>query len=202
MTDPLLFAREYPWTDWSRNLVSWAEQQLASDTVRQHSLTKESENHRIHYSCPAEQLPSWIQSGLPQNVSIAYLNIFSTRAGSLGRIHRDINYRSAAFNIPIGLPAGSQQWYLRPFQEHTVYLGGRRDLPLIFTEEELDPALFGSFEPDYSLCVRQPTLVNLDYWHRTNALDCTEPRWVVSLRFRPDPSYASLRVLFDQGYRT
>jgi hypothetical protein len=107
-----------------------------------------------------------------------------------------------AFNIPIGQPGGSQEWYHRPFQEHTVYLGGRQDRPLIFTQEELDPELYGSFTPDFSLCVQQPTLVNLDPWHRTNALNCSEDRWVVSLRFAPNPSYASLKPLFDQLYRT
>lgn len=154
----------------------------------------------------AEEVASRIQDGhsiifrevspsltAPAGLSIELVQIFASTPGSIGRLHRDGLDRKAALNIPLsGCSKGCVEWLLNPaFKDEELKTVNNEYTKIRITTSEAGYKRH-NLEFQESFVLNQPAIIDTDVWHRVNNSDNLDYRFVLSVRFKNNPSFEHL----------
>ena len=158
--------------------------------------------HAILYKFSGERIPDWIRNSIPYKVQ--FVHIFSIGPRSVGIIHKDGVDKQCAFNIPIAnTDNSSMDWFdpdeysdlLISVDNYTTETGKVR-----VTKEQLLIGKEVETTPYFSKTIDCPSLVNINEFHRIDNRKSDQFRWVLSLRFLGNPSFADVEKVFDKKF--
>jgi hypothetical protein len=177
--------------DWTDALHKCAEfgNQFVDDQACYENSIKIKDTHTIIKRLAGSEIPTWIRNCF--NVEIQVLQIFAINPRSVGLIHKDGVNRCCALNIPIkNCDQGYMQWF-EP-SAFTEFFIGNDYTTIRITNEEIDKGEKIDIPPLHSTQLTKPSIVNTDVWHRVDNRDSDNYRWMLSLRFKNNPSFESL----------
>lgn len=176
------------WSPLFERLVDFASDFIDSGVVNALAKTY-NEGHVIQTRFLHSYLPEDLQNFF--GLQVEHLQIFGAQPGALGRYHKDGLDRKAALNVPLrGGNKGKVDWTSYPLEEVKVANDYTRirvnTLEDRRSDFRLDSDILDSLE------LTQPAVLNTDEWHRVDARDCTEYRFVASVRFLGNPSFTEI----------
>ena len=176
------------WTDTLRNCSNFGSQFVDDQKCYENSI-KIKDTHTIIKRVAGTEIPTWIRDCF--NFEIQVLQVFAINPKSVGLIHKDGINRCCAFNIPIkNCDQGYMQWF-EPTAFSEFFIGN--DYTTIrITNEEINKGEKIDIPPLHSTLLTSPAIVNTDVWHRVDNRSSDNARWMLSLRFKDNPSFDTL----------
>lgn len=181
--------RKYDWNDFYYELQEYGRS-FVNDERANLQAVNSLDTHLVFDRVQGQYLPAFIQRNLGW-LPIQHLQIFCIIADTLGRIHMDGYDRKCALNIPIRDCGKSiMEWYDSPFTVH-VHTDNRTVVRVISQETDYErwptPGVVRTV-------IERPTLVNTDVWHRIDNRDNPNHRYVLSLRFKDNPTFEDVHA--------
>jgi hypothetical protein len=180
--------------NWSDNFYQCAEfgKQFVDDQKCYENSLKIKDTHTIIKRLTGSEVPNFIRSYFA--VEIQLLQIFAITPRSVGLIHKDGVDRQCAINIPIkNCNFGVMEWF-SPSAFSDFFVGN--DYTTIrITNEELKKNTKIDIPAIHSTVVDVPSLVNTDVWHRIDNRTNDNSRWMLSIRFKNNPTFSSMTEL-------
>ena len=177
--------KTFEWTDTLRKCAEFGNQFVDDQLCYENSI-KIKDSHTIIKRLTGSDIPTWIRDYF--NCEIQVLQIFAINPKSVGLIHKDGIDRACAFNIPIkNCHQGFMQWFEpNAFSEFFI---GNDYTTIRITNEEINKGEKIDIPPLHSTLLTLPSVVNTDMWHRVDNRDNNNARWVLSIRFKHNPSF-------------
>jgi hypothetical protein len=156
------------------------------------------DTHTIIHRLIKDEIPEWIRQGIPEDIIV--LQIFAIEPNTVGLIHKDGVDRLCAFNIPIlNCETGSMDWFSN--SDFSVYSVENNYTTIRVTNEQIKNGKSNETVPIFSTLVTEPALVNTDTWHRVDNRGVKSFRWMLSLRFKNNPSFDLLQEKFNNAFK-
>jgi len=156
------------------------------------------DTHTIIHRLIKDEIPEWIRQGIPEDIIV--LQIFAIEPNTVGLIHKDGVDRLCAFNIPIlNCETGSMDWFSN--SDFSVYSVENNYTTIRVTNEQIKNGKSNETVPIFSTLVTEPALVNTDTWHRVDNRGVKSFRWMLSLRFKDNPSFDLLQEKFNNAFK-
>lgn len=174
------FIHQVAWSDEYRAMAEFGRARL--DEERAVSLASRSgDPHMILFRCTGKEAPEFQRHF---NEEIEFVQVFSILPNSIGGIHKDGLNRQCAFNVPIqNCDNGLMQWFEEGL-EHRTY-------DTAYTKVRIALNTDGAV-PVFSTIVDTPAMVNTNVWHRMNNAEGSGFRYMLSLRFTRNPTFAAM----------
>lgn len=184
------------WNDWFRELQQYgllfeddeAASIAASATPDTHIVFKRRTGNEIH---------DWIKAGT--RFEIEHIQVFCILKDSCGMIHVDGIDRKCALNIPLrDCHLGVMEWYPNSGLTAKVYRGPNT----ISTVAKEELALYPGRWPHHgesSTVVNRPAVVRTNVWHRVDNRGNPQHRYMLSLRFKSNPTFEELVSSLTNG---
>jgi len=156
------------------------------------------DTHTIIHRLIKDEIPEWIRQGIPEEIIV--LQIFAIEPNTVGLIHKDGVDRLCAFNVPIlNCETGSMDWFSN--SDFSVYSVENNYTTIRVTNEQIQNGKSNETVPIFSTLVTEPALVNTDTWHRVDNRGVQSFRWMLSLRFKINPSFDLLQEKFNNAFK-
>lgn len=189
----MVFYKELKWSPLFLSLVEFAKQYISDDASRAASEIL-NDGHNTLMDVPRAKFK--VAAFLP--IPVEAMLVLSSLPHSIGRIHKDGLDRKAALNIPILNTANSWVEWPEPEQYDKKplvsvkkgYANIRRPEGEAGTERDM-PRMLDRLE------VLTPCLIDTDTWHRVNNQANDSFRYLMTIRFKDNPSFDEL----DQALR-
>ena len=176
------------WTDTLRKCAEFGTQFVNDQACYENSI-KVKDSHTIIKRLVGSDIPQWIKDYF--NFEIQVLQIFAINPRSVGLIHKDGIDRHCAVNITIkNCDRGFMQWFTP--EEFSEFFIGNDYTTIRITNEEINKGKKIDIPTLHSTLLTSPAIVNTDVWHRVDNRDSNNCRWVLSLRFKNNPSFEYL----------
>lgn len=179
-------ARKYDWNPWYFQLRDFAAS-FIDDAKAKEQAARTPDQHIVFMRLGFGEFPRWIQDALSPVVQ--HVQVFAVMPHSIGMIHKDGHDRKCALNVPLpGADKGIMEWYTTQMFDTHVFSSSEtisrvtREEVAIYPEKWKDPG-------DIRTVIERPTLVNTDVWHRIDNSDNPDCRYVLSLRFKDNPTF-------------
>jgi hypothetical protein len=149
------------------------------------------EHHVIPFRVMPTNMPVF---NLP--LPIAWVQIFCIKAGKVGKIHKDGIDRQCALNIPLlNCNMGHMQWFDNDYDMVTI---DETYTKVRLIRDELNTV--GTIRPNeiatFSTLVTCPSIVFTNQWHRMDNTVSLDDRYMLSVRFKNNPSFDDVAALF------
>lgn len=186
-----------PWNDFFLKLKTLGE--MIVDKQENPSLDKARHISPFFARSGTKQFLSEIENS--SVIPIEYTIAFRTKPNCLSNIHKDGSrscIRYAGLNIPLFEPQGVMEWFSPDLSPEIDRIEQKYNSNCRITEDEVAGVdRLKTYSPSYtSEVMDSPAIVNTNDWHRINNLGLTKPRWVLSVRFKNNPSYQDLTKVF------
>lgn len=124
-------------------------------------------------------------------IPIDWVQVFCITANSIGKTHKDGIDRQCALNIPLlYCDKGIMEWFNDDFNMQTFDNDYTR---VRLVKEEIGAVDFRIKNvPDFSTTVTVPSVVSTNHWHRMNNIDNPHNRYMLSIRFKGNPSFTNV----------
>jgi hypothetical protein len=156
------------------------------------------DTHTIIHRLIKDEIPTWIRQGIPEDIIV--LQIFAIEPDTVGLIHKDGVDRLCAFNIPIlNCELGSMDWFST--SDFSIYSVENNYTTIRVTNEQIKNGKSSETVPIFSTLVTQPALVNTDTWHRVDNRGMPSFRWMLSLRFKNNPSFEIVQEKLNNAFK-
>jgi hypothetical protein len=156
------------------------------------------DTHTIIHRLIKDEIPNWIRQGIPEDIIV--LQIFAIEPNTVGLIHKDGVDRLCAFNIPIlNCESGTMDWFSN--LDFSVYSVENNYTTIRVTNEQITNGKSIETIPMFSTLVTQPALVNTNTWHRVDNRGKQAFRWMLSLRFKNNPSFEVVQEKFNNAFK-
>ena len=178
--------REFEWNDFYDRLRDFGAQ-FIDDATAQTQSSRTPDTHIVLKRVMPEDLPVFVKQEMG-HLAVQHLQIFWIKARSCGMIHTDGLDRHCALNIPLrNTDLGIQEWFEHPFTEYAFR--GNGTVSRVTTEEVHQYPLKWDKPASLQLVLKKPTVVNTNMWHRVDNRNNPNHRYVISLRFKDNPSF-------------
>jgi hypothetical protein len=179
------------WSPLFREIAQWSEQFVNHQVVSEQTEKDETR----HIAVKQIEATTWpAEFVLPLKVERVFL--MGVRGGEITSVHADGWERLAALNLPVGPAGGSMQWFDQGFKEVRKLFKSEHGTPkpVRWVEGETHDA---EMVPDYELLLEEPTVVDVNSWHRVFNLHNANTRYALTIRFVGNPSYKSIVEAFS-----
>lgn len=141
-----------------------------------------------------DNIPSWISNSIP--IDIELIQLFAISPLSIGMVHKDGIDRLGALNIPVlNYKKGYMDWFEDNFNSRT-YNNNYTRVRLTLDEDDNRPYRIEKI-PEYQTTIDFPSVVNTNIWHRIDNRLNENYRWILSIRFKHNPSFEKLCSIFN-----
>lgn len=156
----------------------------------------QNDNHIIQKRFYRVNIPKWI-SDYFHPLMPEIIQIFSAKPDSIGKYHKDGLNRRAALNIPLfACDQGVVEWTSEELELWSV------KSPYTLIRLNAAERGTGTERPSHpiqeSLLLTQPTVLNVDHWHRVNNSGNLNYRFVMSFRFLGNPNFEILSSALER----
>ena len=184
----------YSWNTFFEEVKNFGSSFIDNNKCIENSKLR-GDTHTIIYRLIGSEIPRWIQSAIPENIIV--LQIFAIEPNSAGLIHKDGVDRLCAFNIPIlNCDQGTMDWF--DSDDYSMYSVENPYTTIRITNEQLTQGKKLETTPIHSTLITLPSLVNTNEWHRVDNRNSPNFRWMLSLRFKNNPMYTTVKEKFNQ----
>lgn len=156
------------------------------------------DTHTIIHRLIKDEIPQWIRNEIPEDIIV--LQIFAIEPNTVGLIHKDGVDRLCAFNVPIlNCDQGTMDWF--DDSEYSIYSVENSYTTIRVSDEQIKQGKSFETKPMLSALVDTPSLVNTNVWHRVDNRSSNKFRWMLSLRFKNNPTYEEVREKFNVAFK-
>lgn len=180
------------WSPLFRQIGQWAEQFVNHQSVVEQT-AKDETRHIAVKQVEASTWPSEFVLPLP----VERVFLMGVTANEITSVHADGWDRLAAVNLPVGPVGGTMQWFDQEFVPIKKLFKSEYGTPkpVRWVEGEThDPALV----PEYELLLEEPTVVDVNSWHRVCNHGNPNTRYALTIRFVGNPSYKDIVQAFTK----
>jgi hypothetical protein len=178
--------RKYDWNPWYYDIQKWTSQ-FIDDAKSEEQVRKSPDSHIVFARVFPDDIPDFVKQGM-SFLPIQFMQVFCISANSTGMIHKDGRDRKCALNIPLrDCGKGIMEWFDHSFVEHE-FVDKVTIVRVTKHEVENYPTKW-EHEGSVRTIIERPTLVNTDVWHRIDNMDNPCHRYMVSFRFKDNPTF-------------
>lgn len=187
----------YKWSEFFNKIQEFGSTLVDNQRCLENSKLR-GDTHTIIHRLIKDEIPQWIRSEIPEDIIV--LQVFAIEPNTVGLIHKDGIDRLCAFNIPIlNCNCGTMDWF--DDNEYRTYSVENSYTTIRVTDEQITQGKSFETSPMFSALVNTPALVNTNVWHRIDNRGSEKFRWMLSLRFKNNPTYESLREKFNCAFK-
>lgn len=178
--------RFFDWNGFYEGLREWGLKHI-DETAAKQKARLSIDKHIISKRIMPDELPDFLLSEA-RFLAVQHAQIFHVSAGALPMIHVDGVDRHCALNVPLrGANQGLMEWFDYPFEPY-VYRGDNT-ISTVTMEEVHGLPRRTNEHPFKSIRVFKPCVVRTNVWHRIDNRENPQDRYVLSLRFKDNPTF-------------